>query len=90
VTENKQTLDTRFAEYIQSMTLVHRGDSIVLAVSGGIDSMTMLHLFASMRSQWDLRLAVAHVNHQLRGQESLDDEKFVQDCVQSLDIPLYT
>lgn len=66
------------------------GASVVLAVSGGVDSMVMLHLFAEMSSEWNLRLAVAHVNHQLRGEESMGDEAFVEKSAKSLHIPFYT
>jgi tRNA(Ile)-lysidine synthase len=46
---------------------------ILLAVSGGVDSMVMLHLFL----QSEIAVGVAHCNFQLRGQDALDDEKFV-------------
>lgn len=54
-----------------------KGSKILLAVSGGVDSMTMLRLFADERKRSGIRLAVAHVNHGLRGKESDDDEAFV-------------
>ena len=66
------------------------GNTIVLAVSGGIDSMAMLHLFAAMRAEWNLHLAVAHINHQLRGEESDGDEAFVRRAAQSLEIPFFS
>jgi len=40
-------------------------------VSGGVSSMVMTELFARIQSSWDLTLAIAHVNHQLRGEESV-------------------
>jgi tRNA(Ile)-lysidine synthase len=66
------------------------GNTIVLAVSGGIDSMVMLHLFAAVRADWNLHLLVAHINHQLRGEESDGDEAFVRRSAESLEIPFFS
>jgi tRNA(Ile)-lysidine synthase len=60
-----------------------RSSQILIAVSGGIDSMTMLHILAKEKDRY-ARLAVAHVNHQLRGTESLSDEAFVRDACERL------
>lgn len=83
-----QGLEERFAGHLRSADLVHRGESVLLAVSGGIDSMVMLHLFASIRPKWRLQLTVVHVNHQLRGEESLGDEEFVREQCASMNIPI--
>lgn len=53
------------------------GEQIVVGVSGGADSMTLLHCLHS--SNKNFQLIVAHVNHNLRGKESDDDQKFVED-----------
>ncbi len=50
---------------------------IVLAVSGGTDSMVLLESFFSIATEMNWKLTVAHLNHCLRGQESLDDERYV-------------
>lgn len=54
------------------------GDRVTLAVSGGADSMAMLHFLWHHRSIWDLTITCAHFNHQLRGAESDRDEAFVR------------
>ncbi len=71
------------------MGLVRRGETIVMAVSGGIDSMVMAELFVRLRASWNLTLAIAHVNHQLRGEESLGDEAFVRQHAERWGIPFY-
>lgn len=58
---------------------------LLLAVSGGIDSMVLVYLFKQL--QFDF--AVAHCNFQLRGNESNGDEKFVKSICDSLSIPLF-
>lgn len=81
------SLESEFARFIQSAGLVQEGDPILLAVSGGIDSTVMARLFVELAPRWNLRLFIAHVNHQLRGEESNGDETFVQELAKSLQIP---
>ncbi|MBK9734136.1 MAG: tRNA lysidine(34) synthetase TilS [Saprospiraceae bacterium] len=64
----------RFLSYIKEQNLFNNEDKILLAVSGGMDSMVLLHLFQKMSCQF----MVAHVNHNLRGLESQDDQSFVE------------
>jgi tRNA(Ile)-lysidine synthase len=67
-----------FERYCLEKSLIRDGDSIIVAVSGGIDSVTLLHLFSRIQRRHELRLIVAHFNHQLRGKESDLDEAFVK------------
>lgn len=62
---------------IREHELIHRGDSVVVGVSGGADSLTLLHALNSLAPEMELRLQVAHLNHQLRGDDSDADEQFV-------------
>ena len=57
--------------------LFRPGDRIGIAVSGGADSVALLHLLLELQRQLGVVLSVAHFNHQLRGRASDDDEKFV-------------
>ena len=61
------------------------GKKLLLATSGGIDSMVMLHLF----EQLDYQIAIAHCNFQLRGVESFEDQKFIQDYADANAVPVY-
>ena len=62
------------------------GKRILLATSGGKDSMVMVHLF----QQLDYQIGIAHCNFQLRGMESFEDQNFVQDYAAAHDIPVFT
>ena len=68
--------------HINRHTLCKTTDKILLAVSGGLDSMVMLHLFVEA----GYRIAVAHCNFQLRGKQSEDDETFVADTCRQLKV----
>ncbi len=85
--QHHHALETQFVQFLYSARLVRPGDSIALAVSGGIDSTVMTHLFAHLLPRWNLKLTVAHVNHQLRGEESDGDETFVRELAAALNIP---
>nr|WP_315203890.1 tRNA lysidine(34) synthetase TilS [uncultured Flavobacterium sp.] len=58
---------------------------LLLAVSGGLDSMVLLHLFQELKFD----IAIAHCNFQLRGMESFGDQKFVQDYAEANGIPVF-
>jgi tRNA(Ile)-lysidine synthase len=54
-----------------------RGARVGVAVSGGADSLCLLHLLSQLAPQWDLSLTVLHLNHGLRGEESRADAEYV-------------
>jgi tRNA(Ile)-lysidine synthase len=71
--------------HIHRYSLCKTTDKILLAVSGGIDSMVMLHLFR----QAGFQVGVAHCNFQLRGEESLADEALVNTICIEQGIPFH-
>ena len=60
-----------FRKALAGSGILRRGDSVLLAVSGGSDSVGLFHLFSAVAGELDLRLAVAHFNHRLRGRDSI-------------------
>jgi len=67
--------------------LVTRGETLVLGVSGGADSLALLHALRALRDEFDLRLHIAHLNHQLRGPDSDEDAEFVAALAREWKIP---
>ncbi|MEZ5353398.1 MAG: tRNA lysidine(34) synthetase TilS [Bryobacteraceae bacterium] len=63
-----------------------RGDRVGVAVSGGPDSIALLRALQALRSRWEIELTVLHVNHGLRGAESVADERFVHNTAQELGV----
>ena len=61
---------------------------VVCAVSGGADSVAMLHCLLSLRDSLGIQVTAAHVNHCLRGADSEEDEAFVRRLCASWEIPL--
>lgn len=79
-------MKTRFLEYIGDNQLIGEGQKVLLAVSGGIDSMVLFDLFVKA----GFGFAVAHCNFRLRGDESDGDEKFVAETVGNHQKKLHT
>lgn len=75
-----------FLNFIQSNSLFERNGKILLAVSGGIDSIVMAHLFLST----GMHPGIAHCNFTLRGKESDMDEEFVREFAENHNIPFYS
>lgn len=67
--------------YIRELSLIPRGSHVLCAVSGGADSICLLHALYHLREQLPFTLSAAHYNHQLRGEESCRDEQFVEQFV---------
>lgn len=74
------------------------GCKVVVAVSGGPDSVVLLHILYLLKEELEISLHIAHLNHMLRGEESEDDARFVAGLaqsyglpvtIQSIDVPLY-
>lgn len=74
-----------FLQHTEQNKWAFRDKRVLLTVSGGLDSMVMLHLFVSAGFQ----VSVAHCNFQLRGSESDGDEQFVKEKGQQLQVPVY-
>lgn len=63
------------------------GESLVVAVSGGQDSLALLHSLHLLRARWGLTLHVAHFNHSLRGAEADEDARLVAELAEQWSIP---
>lgn len=77
------TLLEKFKKYITDHQLVGKDSRIILTVSGGVDSMVMMHLFVEA----GYNVGVAHCNFQLRGEESEEDEELVAQQAAKLGVP---
>src|SRR5438552_13325442 len=72
---------------IQSRHLLEPGQSLLVAVSGGLDSMVLLEVLRHLAEGHHWRLCVAHFNHRLRGRRSEGDERLVRATAERLQIP---
>ncbi|MCT4688071.1 tRNA lysidine(34) synthetase TilS [Vallitalea sp.] len=63
---------------IQKFNMIDKGDNIIIGVSGGADSICLLHMLCSLKSKLDIDLHVVHVQHGIRGKDADEDAKFVE------------
>ena len=75
--------------HIRDRKLLKPGSRVAIAVSGGADSVALLRVLLDLREELGIVLFVAHFNHQLRGDDSDADERFVADLVAKHDLPFY-
>lgn len=72
---------------IEKYNMLAGGDHVVAGVSGGADSVCLLHLLQALKDRWHLRLTVAHLDHMLRGEQSRQEAAFVRGIAEGLGIP---
>lgn len=77
----------KFVDFIHKNHLINPDDYILIAVSGGIDSVVLLHLFIQYQESIPLRLEVIHINHQLRSSQADADQQFVEQLANQYRLP---
>jgi len=75
------------AETIARYSMFQPDQRVGVAVSGGADSVCLLYVLRALAPRWNLRLAVLHLDHQFRGEESRQDAAFVRALAGLLDLP---
>ena len=80
------TLQKRVLETIGRHSMIRPGDRIGVGVSGGADSVALLHLLAELRTNLGIGIFVLHFHHQLRGAEADEDERFVRELARTFRI----
>ena len=71
-----------FVSFCRQQELLEPGAAVVVACSGGPDSLALLDLLWRLQPEWGLRLLVAHFEHGIRGEASRQDAVFVADFCQ--------
>ena len=74
---------------IHRFGMLRNGETLGVAVSGGADSVCLLHLLLLLAPPRTVRLSVIHLNHHLRGEESNADARFVEDLAARLGLPFH-
>lgn len=85
----KDNLKSRFIEFSLRKQLFEENDNVLVAVSGGVDSMVLLHLLNSWRRRLKINLGIIHLHHGIRGPAAEADYRFVKETADSLTLPFY-
>lgn len=76
-------------DYIRENELIQQDDQILVALSGGPDSVCLLHILYELKNKFNLTIGAIHINHMLRGEEADNDEKYIAKLCDELGINHY-
>jgi len=80
-------LEEKVLGTIKKYNMLSFNDRVLIGVSGGADSVSLLKILLSLQKRYSLSIYIAHLNHMLRGKESDEDANFVENLAQELNIP---
>lgn len=83
------TFNSEVKSWIKRNNLIEDGDHVICAVSGGVDSIVLLHVLHSIKDELGIKVSAAHFNHNIRGEESDRDEEFVRNYCKENGITFY-
>lgn len=75
---------------IKRHQMLHPGDTVLVALSGGADSMVLLRVLSSLKEQLGIELYAAHFNHGIRGEEAERDARFCAEVCEKMGVKLFT
>lgn len=78
----------KIRDYIKKYNMLEKGDSLVLGLSGGPDSVCLFFVLLALRDEYNLKITAVHVNHMIRGGAADADEAFVRNLCKEHDIDL--
>jgi tRNA(Ile)-lysidine synthase len=85
-----KTTEQKVLNFIDANSLIRKGDKILVALSGGPDSVFLLYFLKKYQSRLSASIAAFHLNHLLRGNDAAKDEDFCRNLCESLKIPFYS
>ena len=80
----------KVSDFIKENDMIAPDDTVIAGVSGGGDSMAMLHMLKLFRESCGFRLNVLHINHGIRGEEADRDQALVEAVCRDWDIPFFS
>lgn len=83
-----ERLEEKVLNTVKKYNLIQKGDKIVIGVSGGPDSMTLLDVLNKLKESLEIQIYVAHINHMLR-EEADSETKYVQDFCEKIEVECY-
>lgn len=82
-------MNNKVLKTVKKYNMLSRGDRVLIGVSGGADSIALLEFFVSVKEKYDLDICVAHIEHGIRGEDSVNDAEFVKNYCKKLGVNFY-
>jgi len=80
-------LEEKVLQTVKKFDMLSFNDRVLIGISGGPDSVTVLNILLSFKKRYNLSFFIAHLDHMLRGKESDEDVNFVKNLAQELGLP---
>ncbi|MDQ1330956.1 MAG: tRNA(Ile)-lysidine synthase [Thermodesulfobacteriota bacterium] len=87
--ESYNSLKKKVEKTLSEYEMLKEHDSVLVGVSGGADSIALIHILYDIAPVFSLKLGIAHLNHSLRGDESDNDARFVASVSARLNLPCF-
>ena len=84
-----QIMNNKVLKTVKKYNMLSKGDRVLIGVSGGADSIALLEFFVSVKEKYDLDICVAHIEHGIRGEDSVNDAEFVKNYCKKLGVNFY-
>ena len=81
-------MNNKVLKTVKKYNMLSKGDRVLIGVSGGADSIALLEFFVSVK-EYDLDICVAHIEHGIRGEDSVNDAEFVENYCKKLGVNFY-
>jgi len=81
--------EEKVSKYLKSKSVSLEKSRILVGVSGGPDSLSLLHFLWRKEKEWNIKVYAGHVDHMFRGEESLEEAKFVKEFCEEKNIPFF-
>jgi len=88
--DKKKTIEQKVVKFILDKKLISRKDRILIALSGGPDSVFLLEILNKYKKRFDIRLGAFHLDHNLRGKASQGDKEFCEALAVKYRIPFFS
>ncbi len=85
-----KAIDQKIINFIRSESLLSKGDKVLVAFSGGADSVFLLCFLLKFKKLYNLHLSAFHLNHNLRGKDAVEDEKFCVNFCKKNKVKIFT
>ncbi len=82
--------EEKIIRFIETNRLIEKGERVLVAFSGGPDSVFALHFLNKFRKKYSIELSAVHFNHGLRGKEADEDQNFASEFCSNLGVAFYT
>lgn len=87
---SEEVINNKVIDTIEKYNMIEDGEGVVVALSGGPDSMCLLSILDSIKERYNMKLYAAHVNHMIRGEEADKDEEACRSYCKDLGIQFFS